>query len=481
MTAASLAKGLSVWAAQSPDCHEARTVEHARTAFVDVIACMLAGTADPTPVKVARAVGPTGSGESTIFGATERLASPWAGLVNATAAHALDFDDSGTTVLGHATAVLAPALFALAEEEDLPGHRVVDAYVVGLELQDRLGRAANPDHYAAGWHTTSTLCAIGSAGACARLLGLDADGVLAALSNGFSMAGGSKKQFGSPMKPVHAGLAAQHAIQAALLARAGVHGDADPLEGPWGLFDLFRADVTPERLLDAGADLGSCLAIDGDFIQTKRYPCCAAAHKTLDGILALRERIGAPVSTVARVETWLPPSLYANLRFERPADEMQARFSLHYCASRVLDAGRLSLDDLTAARVREHATEEALARFVKHERDADGLSPMRAPVETTIQMESGAVLSTVVDDAKGSAANPLTEDELRDKFGDCCAFAGMAGRTDALFDLAHGIPEAARMRDVMRAIAEIGRDAGRTPDPRPERSEARRMPGRARG
>jgi len=148
---------------------------------------------------------------------------------------------------------------------------------VGLELQARIGKLINPVHYQRGWHGTSTVGTIGTAGACTRLLGLDQSGVLAAMSIAFSMVAGSKKQFGSMMKPIHAGLAAQHGLMAARMAAVGISGTPDFLTGSWSFQELY-ADRDDSLIESSLLGLGERLAILDDGLLVKRFPCCASAH-----------------------------------------------------------------------------------------------------------------------------------------------------------------------------------------------------------
>jgi 2-methylcitrate dehydratase PrpD len=439
---------LASWAAAVARQDRPAVVGMARDALVDIVSCMVAGAADPAATAVAAAAGASGEGPCLSF-TGKRLAAAWAALVNGTAAHALDFDDNFAPGLTHATAVLVPALLALADEEGLPGAAVVDAYAVGLELQARIGRLMLPRHYELGWHATSTIGAIGTAGACARLLGLDAAAILAAMSIASSMAGGSKKQFGSMVKPLHAGLAAQHAVQAARLAEAGVRGDEEPLCGPWG-FVALHLDGAPAVTEEAAlAGLGEAWAIETDGLLVKRFPCCAAAHKTLDGIALLRERHGIDPSAVARVETVIPEFARRNLRFDAPIDEMQARFSLTYCGARVLRQGHLALADLTPAGVTDAEIRDWLPR-VKIQAVAADLRDFAVP--TRIVMQDGRVFEATVHAPRGSLADPLTEADARAKARDCCRWAGRETAWERVYALASSLCEADDCHPVLTSL-----------------------------
>ena len=203
------------WLAETPDAWPAAAIESAHRQFIDVIGVTIPGAAEPAAQRVFETVRGWGAGPSTALMLGARLAPPWAALVNGTAAHALDFDDNFDPAKAHATAVLAPAILALAETEGASGRACLDAYVAGLQILGRVGQGVNPAHRNRGWHATATVGAIGAAAACARLLRLDARAAGYALSIATSMAGGFMSQFGTMTKPLHAGLAAKAGVMAA--------------------------------------------------------------------------------------------------------------------------------------------------------------------------------------------------------------------------------------------------------------------------
>ena len=146
----------------------------AATAVLDTVGVTLAGASEPASRIVRQVVAAEGGDACGVFGTAVRASMSGAALANGTAAHALDYDDMCFVSLAHPSAPLVPAVLAAAESERLTGRAVLDAYVVGFEIEARLGRLMNPRHYQRGWHCTSTLGTIGAAAAVSRLLGLDA-------------------------------------------------------------------------------------------------------------------------------------------------------------------------------------------------------------------------------------------------------------------------------------------------------------------
>src|SRR5438270_962474 len=146
-----------------------------RSAFLDTVGCTLAGSVEPAARIVQKlAASEAGSGSSRILGTELSVNAGWAALANGTAAHALDYDDMCFVSLAHPSAPLVSALLALGEKTGAPGRTLLEAYVIGFEVEAVLGRVMNPRHYQSGWHCTSTIGTLGSSAACARSLGLDA-------------------------------------------------------------------------------------------------------------------------------------------------------------------------------------------------------------------------------------------------------------------------------------------------------------------
>ncbi len=416
---------LAIWAAETPDIRAAAPLAKARDAVLDTIGCIVAGAPDDAARAVRRAVSAWGDGPCTVIGQSARLAAPWAAMANGTAAHALDFDDSFPPVSGHSSAVLVPALLALAESLDASGHAVLDAYIVGLEIQARIGQAVNLEHYRRGWHSTSTVAAIGTAAGCARLMGLDAAGMGNAISIAVSTAAGSKRQFGSMVKPMHAGMAAKNAVMAAGLAARGMAGNAEPLDGKWGFRELFAGPDSPGFEL-ALKSLGAPLAIEEFGLSPKIYPCCASTHRALDGVLAMRAQNGLRADDVERISTVVPPINFDNLRFSDPRGEMEKRFSMQYCVATAMTKGAVVLDDFRPGGEIPAEVGRFMAKVEMRVHDGPITRADPSAKEATIvalDLTGGETLTATVDSQKGDGAHPLSDADYAAKFLDCVADA----------------------------------------------------------
>jgi 2-methylcitrate dehydratase PrpD len=393
----------------------------AKHAIADTIGCMVAGVDDfsTQAVRGAFAAEIGASGPSLVIGGG-RASTVVAALVNGTAAHALDYDDNFRPAISHASAVLVPALLAIAQASQADGRSLIDAYLVGLEAQAAVGRGVNPSHYTAGWHATSTVGAIGTAGGAAWLMGLGASGIARAMSVAVSMAAGVKGQFGTPAKPLHAGLAARNAVEAARLAAAGMTGRLDILESPQGFLELFGG-----RDASGWADLtlASPHVIESHGLTPKRHPCCGSTHNTIDAILDLRARHGFTAGQVAAVKAHVGIANVRNLAYPEPANDMQARFSMQYCVALALLQDGLRLADFTPEAVARPEVRRLLPRttMTAYSREEELAAGGRPPHRVTVQLSDGRVLEAERRAARGSMADPFDDMDRRLKFADCCA------------------------------------------------------------
>ena len=453
----SVTEKLAVWAAETPDIRAEGALDKARDAILDTIGVMIAGAEDKAAKRVRRAVALWGNGPATVVGQSETMAAPWAALANGTAAHVLDFDDSFSPVSGHSSAVMVPALLALAEAEGVSGHAILDAYVVGLEIQARIGQSVNVEHYKLGWHSTSTVATIGSAAGCARLLGLPVNGMRNAISIAVSTAAGSKRQFGTMAKPMHAGLAAKNAVMAACLAAAGIEASEEPLDGKWGFRELYAGDASPG--FDAAmAALGDPLAIEEFALNPKPYPCCASTHTSLDGLFALKAEHGFSAEDVDSVKTTVPPINFNNLMYPNPQSEMEKRFSMEYCLSAAITHGEVVLSDFQPgadmpSEVREFMPKVSMLKDTKPDANPSH------PTIIEIALRDGRTVSTEIAKQKGTKDFPLDTAEYESKFLGCAA-AGLesASATD-LYSAIMRLDEQDSIGAVMAPLRDLRRPA----------------------
>lgn len=417
------------WLSTTPPEWSQTAIQRASNTVIDTLAVSIAGTTE-TPVTISLELATRwSSGDCQLIGQSQQLSAPLAAMVNGTAAHALDFDDNFDPAKAHASAVLIPALLAIADEQNLNTAQLLDAYIVGLQIMGKVGQAVNPYHRSRGWHATATLGALGAAAGCARLLKLDPQQSAHALSLSTSFAGGMMSQFGTMTKPLHAGLAASGGVQAASFAAMGLTAGDETLHGTKGLRTLMVGpDV--EDLADAmqgkaehgqnmrfnTESVGAPLHIEEHGLKVKRYPNCGSVHRALDGLLELREAHQLNVDDVDHVLVKAPAAHLANLMYSEPANDMQARFSLEYNLAVGLLNGMVTLADFTQEAINAPRTRSLLST-IRSEPVAKLESEF--PTEVHITLKDGQQLSTHVKMPVGSLANPFSQQQLWQKYQGC--------------------------------------------------------------
>ena len=418
------------WLAEAPDDWPEAAWTAAQRAFIDTVAVAIPGATEPVTSHVFATVRDWGAGPAAAIGQGTKLAAPWAALVNGTAAHALDFDDNFDPAKAHASAVLCPAILAIADQEDASGRACLDAYIAGLQILGRVGQGVNPVHRNRGWHATATVGAVGAAAACARLLKLDARQAAFAVSMATSMAAGFMSQFGTMTKPLHAGLAAKSGVLAASLARSGVDAGLATLDGPTGMnrlmvgpdYEQLRDTLTHvehgQTLRFETEKVGEPLLLLSSGLKLKRFPNCGSAHRAMDGLSDLIAAHVFGAGEVEAVHVRAPVTHLNNLMYTVPADGLQAKFSLEYGLACILLTGNATLADFSDEAARRPDFVALYSRIHRHPVDkAEG----EFPTEVEVRLQDGRRFEIAVPWPAGSLARPFTDDQLWAKFDGCTA------------------------------------------------------------
>jgi 2-methylcitrate dehydratase PrpD len=430
--------------------------EAGRRGLLDTIGVALAGVGEDAVQILRSVVGSSAmDGPATVLGAVGRTSLLDAALLNATAAHALDFDDTQANVRGHPSATIVPAALAVAEATGASGAELITSYVVGIEVAARIGKGFGPAHARQGFHSTGTLGVFGAAAASARLLGLDAAQVTQALGIAASSAAGLRLNFGFMAKPLHAGNSARAGLLAAQLAQGGFTAAPDVLDHVTEIFS--PGDGDPRALLD-----------DGDWqivtpgIAVKKYPCCNRGHRALDAILTLVDRLDLAPADVERIDVVMPAGEVDSdgrvgpMIYPRPSTGLQAKFSMQYVvAAAVLDR-RLGVGAFTDAAVGRADVAELLTRVVPV---ADAARPATDPdlnfVQVRVVRRDGREDCESVRFSRGDPRGgvPLSTAELATKYLDCAQTVlpeAAARRSLALFDDLEALPDVRILTEQLR-------------------------------
>lgn len=400
----------------------AEAVAATKRHILDCAGVALAAAAEPAGrivLDITRAQG--GAPQARVLGSslcTSTVSAAWA---NGALAHLLDFDDTG---FSHPTACILPAALAMAEEAGATGGDLVAAVCVGLEVFERMslsGRQHEPELRRRGFHPTSLYGCSAAAAAAGNIVRLNPNQMAVAIGLAAANAGGLTQHFGTWGKGIHAGNAARAGVTSVLLAKQDYFADPDCIEGDYGFFSAFHG--TGNYDLGKVADgLGTHWSIVDPGLTVKRYPCCGGNLRALDAARALLREHDISFDDVARLEVDVHPDLLHIVRFHKPTQGFRGKFSIDYVLAAMLLDGRVDLDSFTdeycnAPRMR--ASLEKVRVNAHPEWPNDAASRRRSPV--TITMNDGRRFTKTVDKVRGSPGNPMTRDELVDKYRGCAS------------------------------------------------------------
>jgi 2-methylcitrate dehydratase PrpD len=297
---------------------------------------------------------------------------------------------------------------------------VLHAYVVGFEVMAKLGRTTQPRHSLdGGWHATGTIGAFGATAACCKLLGLDAEKTGHALGTVYSMTSGNVSNFGTMCKPLHAGLAARNAVEAALWAKAGFTSVPHPFDGPRSFHEVYSrglpADMTPLE------ELGRVYELVVRGVVIKPYPCGVALHPAIDAVHALKREAPIDADAIEGIEAGVTKYTYDKLCYLVPDTGLEAKFSMPYTIARALLDDSIGFETFTDALVRDERA-RGLTRRVRmytHDGIERNWKMGSRPVHVSIKFRDGSVRERQVDISKGNPEVPMTDAELGIKFRDC--------------------------------------------------------------
>jgi 2-methylcitrate dehydratase PrpD len=357
--------------------------------------------------------------ESTVLTQGIKTSSAYAAFGNGMIAHVLDFDDYESPSMAHPSVTVLPAVFALGEKLKVPGRLCLAAYLLGMEIISKVGRAINPDHYDKGWHSTGTLGALGAATASAKLLKLDAERVSMALGIAASTSSGLRANFGTMTKSFHAGHAARNGVESALLASQGCTASRDVFESDLGFCDVFTEgkNYDVRKIVES---LGAPFSIQSPGVGKKPYPSCAATHSFIDGIFELIERHDLKAEDVDAVECGIFYRLPSMLIHSQPRTGLEGKFSLEFCVALALQDRKVSIRQFTDEQVREPKIQELIKKIKKEvTEEAGGKDTLYPAAILRVRMKNGKNYSCRIEKRKGSPASPLSVKETMDKFMEC--------------------------------------------------------------
>ena len=409
-------------------------IEIGKKTILDGFGLAVAGSNSVSGPRIRKYISTLGcpGGQASVIGTSMKTLPRFAALANGISIHADDYDDTGSGV--HVAAPVLPAAFALCELGNRSGKDLMLAFHVGVEVENRIGEAMSPRHNEDGFHTTGTCGSFGSAAAAAKLLGFNASQTARTLGIAASEASGLRDNFGTMTKPFHAGHAAENGVVAAGLVQVGWTAAEDILEAPLGFFQAGGGTYDPSLLANK---LGKpwMFVSPGDLI--KRFPCGTIQQAFMDETLRLMKENNITAAGVEKVEIGGNRSNNATLFHHRPTTGLEGKFSMEYAVTIILLQGKAGLADFTDAVVQRPDVQDLLHRtnfvvdpdFNKAEGRGDNLQTVLVePGIIRIYMKDGRVIKGITGPSKGSPQNPMTYEEVADKFRGNAEFAKLPGQ-----------------------------------------------------
>ncbi len=418
--------------------------ERARLLMLDSIGIALASHGYDFSRRALAAVSELdGGGDSVVIGTRLRLDSRNAALANGVLVHGLDYDDTHARGVIHATASVLPTVLALAARDGRSGADMVTAYVLGMEVATRLGAVAKGGFHQVGFHPTGLIGAFGCTLAAGWLMGLDARQMVDAQGLTLSVAAGSLEFLndGAWNKRMHPGWAANAGITAATFGKHGYTGTRLAYEGRFGLY--------ASHLGDAGYDLALATEALGQLwevprVSVKPLPACHFTHASVDAAVRLHAQ-GVKPEQVRRITVLVPAEVVKTVcepeaSKRRPANSYEAQFSIPYLVGTALCKGRLTLDDLEEAALRDPAV-LALAAVTDYRNDPDSGFPRHYSGEVIVELKDGRVLREREAVNRGAEDRPLSAEDIRAKFHDNARRQVPAARADAIEQCVLGLDQ----------------------------------------
>jgi len=437
----------------SPDAIPQESYDAARQASFDCIGVSLAGAAQPHGKMIVEFVAEQGADKTcTIIGNKQRSTPYLAALANGTLGHALDYDDMGG--FGHPTVALLPTALAVGEQLGKSGRDILTAYVIGFEVAVHLSKGAENVQGLTGFHSTATFGTIAATAVAARLMGLTAEQTIMAFGLAGSMPSGILQNFGTPTKPLHAGLSCRSGVLAASLAKKGWLATDKFIDSHvgWAHAYIGEGKYDPDKMT---ANLGKTWH-SKNTVVIKKYPCCGSNHGALDSLLGLLKEHDVRLDDIARVEVDNIPAISHVLLYPNPDYAFQGKFSLHYNIATAMVDRKIDIDSFAESKLDRpeyrQAREKTQVNLISNWDPEYEHAPTYTPV--TITLKNGERLTRRTDRHKmhGAPADPLTEQELKDKFRSCARLCLPGKQVDEAVDAWWRLDRAPKLDEALKTV-----------------------------
>ncbi len=418
------------------DVPDAVRHEAARS-LLNWVGCAVGASRHETVERALAALAPfSGPAEASVLGRSERLDIMLAALMNGITSHTFDCDDTHLKTVIHPSGPVASAILALAERAPVSGEEFMHAFVLGVEVECRIGNAVYPAHYDIGWHITPTAGVFGAAAAAGRLLNLDEQQMVWALGIAGTQSSGLREMFGTMTKPFHPGNAARNGLLAALLARRNFTSSNQVLEAKRGFGHVLSTQFKPEAITHG---LGDTWEISTN--TYKPYACGIVIHPAIDGCIQLRNAHGLKADDIESISLKVHPLVLELTGKKAPQTGLEGKFSVYHSSAVAIIHGAAGEREYADAVVRDPQVIGLRDRVTA---TADkGIQEDQ--VRIAIRLRNGKSLEKFVEHAIGSVSRPMSDADLEAKVRGFAQGILSSAETDALIRVCRDVW---RLRDV---------------------------------
>jgi 2-methylcitrate dehydratase PrpD len=393
-----------------------------------------------------------GPAQATVLGRGERLDIMHAALVNGISSHVFDFDDTHLKTVIHPGGPVASALLALAEHRPMSGADFMHAFILGVEVECRIGNAVYPSHYDVGWHITGTAGVFGAAAAAGRALGLSAQQMTWALGIAATQAAGLREMFGTMCKPFHVGRAAQNGMTAAFLASKNFTSSERGIEAPRGFANVLATARNYDAITEG---LGKTWEVA---LNTyKPFACGIVIHPAIDGCIQLRNEHKLEAEQIESVALKVHPLVLELTGKRTPQAGLEGKFSVYHSAAVAIihgEGGERVYSDAAVRDPKVIALRDKVTAAVDKSVHEDA-------VHVAIKLKDGRTLEKHVEHAIGSLARPMSDADLEAKFRGLADGILARAETDALLKLCWSVEKLTNAGEIARAAVPAAGSAKR--------------------
>jgi 2-methylcitrate dehydratase PrpD len=398
-----------------------------------------------------------GQPEATVFLDGYRTSAPMAALANGTMIHTVDFDDTHMGAIAHFSAALVATVFALSERVRASGQDLLEAFVVGFEVGARVGRQMMPSHYRY-WHPTSTFGSLAAVAAACKLLKLDQRQTEYALGLAADQAAGLRYcvDQGDYSKSLHPGFAAMRGVMLALLVQQGANGPSGILEYPTGFCQAFSENPDIAKITDG---LGTSYELRSNSL--KAYPTILCSHASIQAVQEAMQVHGLEESEILKIHLRISETAKGQGMNYRPTTKLAARLSIPFCVAMAAIDKQVSLQQFTHEKLKDHRIKDFMGR-IEIEDDPSLNKQYPETLASIVRMETtrkGTITHEVIY-PKGNIRNPLSREEVAEKFLKLSAISLPEEQCQTLLTRLFGLEKAHTVEPVIEALRSVSPQSG---------------------